>query len=331
MSGSCWAESFKILPTDSNTRVFSSLVLCVSLGRPVVGPAPTESKKYLRDNKKPMEETKDDNEEHDLKESSEHVSGFYEEQHYRDDRRRGALHDGIADQSERVAHAFQLICAFRGDERVGDVRRIVDAEPDAHDDVDHRDAVQVDVPPGHEANDAGADGRDAEGDRDAASQRRNEQHRYDEHGGRRQSEVPDRGRHHDGVLVVEYEERMEDCHMVGVARILGYLARSLHHRRLANCRGDVLGCHVKSRRDHWGVFTVPLDVERVLAIRETREKCGVRSGEVVPVPNGSFAVNSLEPSCPCKRRHCVVEEIRVILERLKNLSDIHTGWVNFDP
>ena len=124
-------------------------------------PAPTASKKYLRDNQKPVEETKDDNEEHDLEESPEHVSGLYEEQHYREDRRRGALHYGIADQSQRVAHALQLICAFRGDERVGDVRRIVDAEADTHDDVDHRDAVQVDVPPGHEADDAGADGRDA--------------------------------------------------------------------------------------------------------------------------------------------------------------------------
>ena len=57
----------------------------------------TRSKKYLRDNKKPMEETKNDNEEHDLEESPEHVSGLYDEQHYGEYRRRGALHDGIAD------------------------------------------------------------------------------------------------------------------------------------------------------------------------------------------------------------------------------------------
>ena len=206
------------------------------------------------------------------------------------------------------------------------MRRIVYTEPDTHDDVDHRYAVQIDIPPGHEADDAHADGRDAQGDGDGACQRRYEQHRYDEHGSRRQSEVTNCDRHYDGVLVVEDEERMEDCHMVGVARVLGYLARSLHHCRLANCRSDVLGGDVKSRRDHGGLFTVPFDVERVLAICETRQKGGVRFGEVTPVPYGSFAERSLEPSCPCKRRHCVVEEVRVILERLKNLiTDVHIG------
>ena len=36
--------------------------------------------------------------------------------------------------------------------------------PDAHDQVDHGDGVEVDAPEGHEADDAQLDGHDGEGD-----------------------------------------------------------------------------------------------------------------------------------------------------------------------
>ena len=164
-----------------------------------------EREQKLRNHQKPVKYTEDDNEEHYFEEGPDHVSRRDAEYRYGENRRRGALHDGIAHKSEGVAHAFQLVLAGRADERVGDVRREVDAEANAHDDVDHRDAVQVDPPPGHESYDPYADGRDAQGDEDGARERRNQQQRDEEHGGRRQSQVAQGGRRDNCVYVIEDE------------------------------------------------------------------------------------------------------------------------------
>ena len=111
-----------------------------------------------------MEGSEDDDEKHDLEEGPQHVVARRRQQRHGEYRRHGALHDGKADHRESVAHALHLVRSPRRHEGDGDVRRIVDAEADAHDDVRHRDAVHVDAPPRHVADDARADGRDTECD-----------------------------------------------------------------------------------------------------------------------------------------------------------------------
>lgn len=53
---------------------------------------------------------------------------------------------------------------------VGDVRAKVHREPDAHDEVDHGDRVQVDAPQRHEPDHAQLDGEDGEGDPQGAEE-----------------------------------------------------------------------------------------------------------------------------------------------------------------
>ena len=182
-----------------------------------------------------MERSEDDDEKHDFEEGPQHVAARCGQQRYGEYRRHGALHDGKADHREGVAHALHLVHARRRDEGDGDVRRIVDAEADAHDDVCHRDAVHVDPPPRHVADDARADGRDAECDGQTTRQRRYQDQRHDHHGGHRQSEVAQRRWHDDGVLVEENEQRMERRYdEVSFLHLRGDLSRQLHHRCLAD-------------------------------------------------------------------------------------------------
>ena len=54
------------------------------------------------------------------------------------------------------------------------MRREVDRKPNAHDEVDHGDAVEVDAPEGHVADDADLDAEDAEGDPERADWVRDE-------------------------------------------------------------------------------------------------------------------------------------------------------------
>ena len=85
-----------------------------------------------------------------------------------DERDDDALHDGSADEVERSSDALEPRVTALQHEGARHVHREVDAEADAHDCGDARDAVDVHRPPAHEAKHADDDGEDADDEPEAA-------------------------------------------------------------------------------------------------------------------------------------------------------------------
>ena len=129
------------------------------------------------------------------------------------------------------------------------MRGEVDAEARAHDEVDHRHRVQVDVPPRHVAKYPDTRRRDADGDEQTARERRHEDERDGEHGGRGGEQVLPGVWPHGDVLVVEDERRMEHRH-VEADVVVGDLSRCQHQMRLLYRRVDVLREHEEPRLLH---------------------------------------------------------------------------------
>ena len=96
---------------------------------------------------------------------------------------------------------------------VADVGREVHGEADAHDEVDEGDAVQVDVPPGHEADHAGLDAHDGEGDPKGADRVGDHEEGDDHHEHRSDQDGLDGLGHNLQVLVNVDEVGVEHGHL----------------------------------------------------------------------------------------------------------------------
>ena len=107
------------------------------------------------------------------------------------------------------------------------MRGEVDAEPCAHDEVDHRYRVEVDAPPRHVAKYPDTCRRNADGDEQTAREWWHEDERDDKHGGRGGEQVLSGVWPHGDVLVVEDERRVEHRH-VQIDVIVGDLSRCQH-------------------------------------------------------------------------------------------------------
>jgi len=146
--------------------------------------------------------------------------------HHAQNRRRGALEN-------RPAQLLQgddgSLCgtAAGTNVRVADVGRKIDGKPDGHDQCDHGDAVQIDVPQRHEAVDAEIYGQHGDCDEDAAVEVGYEQKGNDEHGDYGCDIVLKHGRLDALILIGIGPVFVIGCHVV-LAESIGYRSEQVH-------------------------------------------------------------------------------------------------------
>ena len=131
-----------------------------------------------------MGHAQEDDEEHHLEEGDVDVAGRKGEADDAKDGGDGALDDGQTQGVEAGGDTLLRAAALLRHVVVADVGREVHGEPDAHDEVDQGDAVEVDAPPGHVAKDAGLNAEDGEGDPEAAHRVGDHDEADDHHEGR---------------------------------------------------------------------------------------------------------------------------------------------------
>ena len=222
------------------------------------------------DDKQAVEGTEDDHEKHGPEEGPKHVARREAQWRHREDGRERPLHHRIPEFVQRIAHAFVAGVALCEREGVDDVRREVDAESGAHDDVDHGHGVEVNAPPGHVAYHADTGRHDAQRDEQTAGEWRHEHEGDGKHGGRCDEQVLARVRPHGDVLVVEDERRVEHRH-VQVDVVVGDPTRRQHQVRFPLRRVDVLGEHEEPRLFDSARGSVDVDVVHVLLV--SLQKC----------------------------------------------------------
>ena len=96
-----------------------------------------------------MQKSEQNDQEDHLEEGDEEVARCEREPDDAEDRRYGALNDGQAEGVQRSPDPLARPVALLGEVVVGDVSGKIDREPDAHDQVDQRDAVESNSPPRH--------------------------------------------------------------------------------------------------------------------------------------------------------------------------------------
>lgn len=161
-----------------------ALVL-VTVGRLGGGTAAARARPEQREEHRQQEHAvhgaEHDHQEDHLEEHHEYVAAGQYERGDAQHRAHGALDDRQAQRVQALTDPFLRAGRLGRHVRVAYVRGEVHREPDAHDQVDHRYRVQVDVPQGHVAHHAQLDGHDREGHPQRAQHVRYEQERDQHH------------------------------------------------------------------------------------------------------------------------------------------------------
>ena len=157
-----------------------------------------------------MEGAEENHQEDHLEEGDEEVGGREGQAEHAQDGGAGALQDGDAEGVETDADPLLGALVLLGEVVVADVRGKVHGESDAHDEVDEGDAVQVDAPPCHVADDPDLDGDDGEADPQGADEGGDEDEGDDDHDEGGDQHALD-GLWADGQVLVDVdEEGLED-------------------------------------------------------------------------------------------------------------------------
>ena len=177
-----------------------------------------------------MERAQEDHQEDHLEEGEVEVAGG---EGQADNAEYGAdrpLDDGQAEGVQARRYPLLRRLALLRHVVVADVGGEVDGEADAHDEVDEGDAVQVDVPPGHEADDAGLDAHDGEGDPERADGVGDHDEGDDHHEGGGDEDGLD-GLGHDLQVLVDVDEiGVEHAHL----KVLNTVCRLKLNSKLRN-------------------------------------------------------------------------------------------------
>ena len=157
--------------------------------------------------------TKEDNQKHHLEEGHVDVAGRKGEADHPEDGRDGALNDGEPQGVEAGWDPLLRRPPLLRHVVVADVSGEVDGEPNAHDQVDEGDPVEVNPPPGHVAQHPGLDGEDGEGNPETTERVGNHNEADDHHEGGGDEDGLDGLRHDLEVLVDVDEVRVEHGHL----------------------------------------------------------------------------------------------------------------------
>lgn len=145
------------------------------------------------------------------------------------------------------------------------MRREVDAEADAHDEIDHGDTVEIDVPQRHVTGHPELDRHDAEGDPQAAEHVGDEDEADQHHDERTEDHALDAGRPDQLELVEEHEVRMEHARVQ--RRRVADAAQLFHHVLFLIGAAHVHRLYQESARYDLLVRIVELDIQRTGADR----------------------------------------------------------------
>ena len=143
-----------------------------------------EAEQCRRDDEQAVHGAEHDEQEHDAEHGPEEVTLGRRDGRDADERHDDALHDRSTDEEERPSDALEPRVTALEHEGARHVHREVDAEADAHNGGDARDAVDVHRPPAHESEHADDDREDADDEPEAAERLRDEDegdHEHDHH------------------------------------------------------------------------------------------------------------------------------------------------------
>ena len=205
-----------------------------------------------------VQHPEDDDEKHDLEEGKEDIGGGGGEDDDAEEGGRGSVQDGCSGVSDGVLRSVLTRHGVGHQVSGTHVGREVDGEAHAHDEMDHRDGGQRQVPEVHEAEDAHQDHDDGEDHQQDHEDVRQEEEGDDRHDGHSAAHHQQGGGQHGQELFKGHEGRVVGKHGEGGA--ISQVAHSLHHIRTVVL--IVVGfCHHKAARgDYVSFCTVEHDV-----------------------------------------------------------------------
>ncbi|KRX99142.1 hypothetical protein T4E_3164 [Trichinella pseudospiralis] len=163
-----------------------------------------------------------------------------------DHRHRHPAQDADAEHGRQTAEQYRIAEQLQRPDRplrggpfgtnvtVGDVSGQVDREADRHDQRDHRDAVQVDIPVRHVAVDADVDRQHGQGDEQAAVEVRYQDESDDDHAAKRDAQIAPSGRR-DAHVLVNVGPEFVVCGHVHVCILGGGGAQKFSRLHLLGC------------------------------------------------------------------------------------------------